>query len=309
MHEFIVKGIETYKKVYETAYFNYVHQKKLKFAYAYIRADLFGDFLGMNEQEDRERRRLEVVGYFESRYSTEGGHYRAQALNVICNDYAFEIGLVSHCLDLIENYWKSDVERDGQIQDDVLDAALVLGLAVSRNCREAHPVGILFHVRPSYHCLAEYESTFSTIMRSLNNLTNENTWARKQLALDLYSSPADHLEERFDKSVRIEPRIVWHTMLLAKRLRNRDLHDMAIRIVEIALRITETHDLDEWLFSEDRFYANGFKDIALSDSTLEDEHRNANEVLIAVRDRLINRQTIPFQEGSYQISDWNIIWD
>ena len=87
--------------------------------------------LQIEYQDYPEERRREIVHDLSSEYGVNSEHGRTKTLSMMCNDYAFELGLNGYCLELLEYFGRQDCKS---LATDWAQAAILLANWLTRDC-------------------------------------------------------------------------------------------------------------------------------------------------------------------------------
>ena len=128
--------IESVKSAYQRAYESLHPYKKLQIAWAFVSDPFFGRILSRLGDETLEEHRQIVIEDLRSEFSLGGESDPNMSLNMLCNDYAYEFGLMASCLELVMHHWELDVAEFDKPSDTVIEAATRLVLASSRTCEK-----------------------------------------------------------------------------------------------------------------------------------------------------------------------------
>ena len=242
----ILRFDEIYKKRF--AYYDPV--RKLFVAWEYVNSDFMSALKQKTDEEVMAERKEFIIDAMKQEFSVDGKHDRETILYTMCNDYAFDIGLVDECLASLNYYWSSDLLYENKAKGDVLATARNLVLSTSRPCSEHVIMGTRLHYMPIELCFRSHIPQVISLLNGLKKQLPAGVIDSNLLVYTSYVHETDALK-LFQQAVKSDPRNVAHAILLAKRLFDRGDKVSANQVVEIAVRVAEIHDLDSWLFNED----------------------------------------------------------
>ena len=153
--QWIRRAKDTIISIYEIAYERSHDKNKLIYALRRIIPKLSTDLLDDNSAEDKTERRAEVVEQLELEFGLNSDSARGQSLQMMCNDFAFEIGLLRNCMELMEHYAKSDALTVEILGGDIQDAGLRVIVATTRDCDDLFLQTSVFHGLKGEMCLVE----------------------------------------------------------------------------------------------------------------------------------------------------------
>ena len=134
----IRETIDLVESAYLKAHESLHPYKKLPITWAFVSEPFFGRVLSRLGDETLNQHRRFVTNELRREFGIGGEADRSMSLNMLCNDYAFELGLMTSCLDLVTHHWGSDVTMFDKPFDDVIEATTRLALASSRTCDEPY---------------------------------------------------------------------------------------------------------------------------------------------------------------------------
>ena len=216
---------------YEAAYERSHDEAKLRFALWRINPKLSTDLLDDNSAERKAERRAEVVEKLEMELGINSGSERVQSLRMLCNDLAFEIGLLRNCVGLIERYAKSDVVAAKKRAEDIQDAGVRVLVATTRACYDLFLHIAAFDGLIGELCLVdesnEIASSLSGLFEPYEEFQNSAMFHLVQSYVLMNGASVAH----FSRAVRMDDSLASHTFLLAKQLSQRGYNLAAIRLV------------------------------------------------------------------------------
>ena len=194
-------------------------------------------------------------------YAVDSLNGRAQSLGMICNDWAFELGLVEHCGTLVSHYIQADLETQTTLNDDVFNAAVVLLLAVTRNCDEKQNLAIKKYDFMRTTLCQNGSSTAESreVVKLLGRLQvldgDPSSWLLKA-----YAALSERTPAFFNLALGVELSALQHALPLAKRLQKADKLNEAIELVESAYVVAKAANLDSVLHDRKFFAIAGYAD-------------------------------------------------
>lgn len=175
--------------------------------------------LGIEFENYKEERREMIINFMKSEYGVTSDQGRTHSLRMICNGYAFRIGLVEYCADLLSYYGKKDVISLNHPAADWSHAALLLIDALSWDCTEHVDLSIYY---PSWGyetlCFPEpYQSHVVMVEALLNKFVSVGDHPETELLL-AYLAMDETSDEFFFKALARNDIAVLFAARLAKRL-------------------------------------------------------------------------------------------
>lgn len=203
-----------------------------------------------------EERRKDLIRIMANEYGPNSKYGRTQALGMTCNDYAFELGLTTHCLKLLEHFGKKDAVLHKSLPTDWAQAAVLLVNWLTRDC-SAKPLlqlgGPTLFDFFDKKCGAEDNESSIKSIRSLVSLFHREGSGTEHELLKAYLSLDATSEEHFVKALELDATVVPYGTRLSKRLLKHGEKDAAIEILstigpdqKLYLDIREMNQL-EWL--------------------------------------------------------------
>ena len=237
--------------------------------------EYIAESLEIDLKDFAENRRQDLVRNLSNEYGPNSEHGRTQALGMTCNDYAFELGLTTHCLKLLEHFGKEDARLLESPSTDWAQAAILLVNWLTRDC-SANPLlqldgPTLFDHRDKRCGAEDNESSLERIGSLVSSFPLADSSAEHEL-LKAYLNLDETSDEHFLKALELDATVAPYGARLSKRLLKRGENDGAINILstigpdqKLHLDIHEINQL-EWLLDSinDGSYV-----------TVRDSHRNA----------------------------------
>ena len=312
LNKLIRRGILYFNDIYRKLFAYYDPVRKLYVAWEYVNYRLISDRDEETEEQVSAKRKEFIIDAMKQEFSVDGKHDRETILFTMCNDYAFDIGLVDECLASLNYYWSSDLLYENEVKGDALAAARNLVLSTSRPCSEYVIMGTRFHYMPIELC---FRSHIPKVISLLNELKKQVPAGVIDANLLIYTSYVHQTDafKLYQQAVKLEPRNVAHALLLAKGLFDRNERASAIQVVDIAIRVAELHDLDSWLFNEDgdRRLEWSLYPAVLRQHKLE--NKDKNQTLLALQAfreeiHIDNPETPLYPETYFHLSHTTVNW-
>ena len=213
-----------------------------------------------------DRRTTTLVRTLSNEYDVESVHGRSQSLRMMCNDYAFELGLAEHCLLLLGQFSQQSVKSREEVAIDWAQAAVLLVNWMTRDCS------------PHAWVLVGPAPLWWDNRRCANEDSNESiqhigslvarVWTARSRAehelLEAYLRMDEKSAEHFRKALVMDSSITPYGVRLSKRLLKRGHIDAVSDILssidagrENDLNVAEKYLLDRTLESvRDGSYSN-----------------------------------------------------
>ena len=221
-----------------------------------------------------EERRKDLVRNLVNEYGPNSVHGRTQALRMTCNDYAFELGLTSHCLQLLEHLGQNDAEVLGSLSTDWAQAAILLVNWLTRDC-SANPLlqldgPTLFDHRDK-RCGAEDNESSIERSGSLVSLFPLADSSAEHELLKAYLNLDETSGEYFVQALELDTTVAPYGTRLSKRLLKRGENDGASKVLSNVE--SRKHHLDVYEMDQLKWLMDSIKDG--SDVSFKDSHRIA----------------------------------
>ncbi len=312
----IREAIELVESAYLDAHESIHPYKKLPLSWAFVSEPFFGRVLSRLGDETLNKHRLFVTNDLRLEFGADVEADRKMSLNMLCNDYAFELGLMNSCVDLVARHWESDVALFDKPSDDVIEATTRLALASSRRCDEPSfldlPQDGFRVVTPSTRCVPEIHAEANVeINRLLDQLENLKDYPEISV-LRAYTNPVSDSRQIFMNVIADDSKQVVHAILIAKRLNKVGaVADAELVLAEALNTLDEDYDesfFECWFPRIDRFWSRSFEGIA-NYLSLQGHERisNVRKLVKAALDVQIGQGGESFLEGAY-ISDPPTNW-
>lgn len=190
------------------------------------------DRLQLGMREYAEQRRKTLVHRLSQEYDIDSEHSRSETLREMCNDYAFEIGLLDHCLALLDHYAHKDIEMALSTQTDWTQAAILVVNALSRDCAE-HSNFLMFgdFWKNERRCLTEdYQSMATRLASLLDDFPQGNSTAERELFVAFLRLDQTS-DEQYLRALALDSSVILYGARLCKRLLKRGYADTASNIL------------------------------------------------------------------------------
>ena len=198
--------------------------------------------LGVDHRLEHESRKDKIRLAFLGRYSSESGKVIGKALNVLCNEYAFEIGLIGDCIRLVKSRLDVDRLNGVQWQNDIYFSALVLLINTTRSCVMGEGTNYQLSTKwiRNGSCFEVHQNEVERLLSRL--LGNEsdvgNSW--RSLILQSYTILDDQTSQLFRKALQENTDSLYHSLILIKRLQNRGLRKAALSVARACLEVAKS---------------------------------------------------------------------
>lgn len=236
--------------------------------------EYIAESLDIDLNDFAENRRQDLVRNLANEYGPNSVHGRTQALRMTCNDYAFELGLTSHCLKLLEHLGQKDAQVLGSLSTDWAQAAILLVNWLTRDC-SANPLlqldGPALFDHRDIRCGAEdNESSLERIGSLVSSFPLADSSAEHEL-LKAYLNLDETSDEHFVKALELDGIVAPYGARLSKRLLKRGENDGASKVlsyVESMKHHLDVYEMDQLKWLMDSIH-NG------SNVSFKDRHRIA----------------------------------
>lgn len=177
-----------------------------------------------------EERRKEIVHDLSSEYGVNSKHGRTKALSMMCNDYAFELGLNGHCLELLEYFGRKDSKS---LATDWAKAAVLLTNWLTRDCSQLDVLLLdtpIWWSNRNRRCAEEREKTIEQVEFLLSRFSQGVGSAEANL-LRAYLNQDESSDEYFIRALNLDSSMLPYGARLSKRLLKRGHHSIASNIM------------------------------------------------------------------------------
>ena len=253
-HEFAElanSAFEALKKQYEHVYRTSENMRKLDYAqrliehpFLFVKDDLakeLGNILNIDPQEYIEDRRRSIIKNLTNLYVIEPVADQQQSVGMICNDYAFQIGLAIQCADLILSYVQQYQGALSPLPHWLLEAMVFLAMTASRECGPySRDENVDF---PYIHCTFCFQTLYclpeekQILRQRLSKVIDLVAWDENEFEYQLIKSYNDVDERSLSHYVRalaLNDVALLHSVLLAKRLTYEGYKSSAIGVLDAA---------------------------------------------------------------------------
>ncbi len=309
------KAIDSAKSAYQKAYVSLHPYKKLQIGWAFVSDPFFGRILSRLGEGTLDKHRQFVIKDLRSEFRLGNESDPDMSLNMLCNDYAYELELMSSCLELVTHHWELDVAEFNKPSDTVLEAATRLVLANTRTCELPNyltlPQVRFRVVFESTYCVPEIHVEINSEMNRLLDQFENLEDHPELLVLRAYTNTTNQVQI-FERAIANDPKQVVHTILIAKRLNQLGFSANAERVIQSALEKVKDDDdagfFECWFPRLDRFWSSSFAGAAHRLFVPGRERvTNAQRLIEVVQDVQNDDRFIPFLEGAY-IADPPTSW-
>ena len=187
------------------------------------------DQLDVDIEDYAEERTSSLVQAFSDEFNVDSVHGRTHSLGMICNDYAFELGLSNHCVNLLEYFGQEDAELPGTLATDWAQAAILLVNWLTLDCSD-HPYFVSGPASDWWNdrrCPTEENvKSIERVSTLLSQFSSKGSSTEREL-LEAYLSLDDKSHERFRRAFAIDTSVAPYGSRLAKRLLKQGAEDSA----------------------------------------------------------------------------------
>ena len=222
--------------------------------------DLLRTLIGVNLEDYLSVRSTFITSNLKMKYKPNSGFDRGHVLGMICNKYAFELGLIDYCLEMIEYFLSYDLRSLNSIQLDVFNATQILLQEVTRDCKEPKMLVLHYYegLMHSSSCFQDRMQVIDTGIAELFNRDFDKESNQRAKILIAYLNLDSQTVQNFSDALRMNFESIIHVLLLAKRLQRRGFHDDAVELLNIALDTAREEDLSEVVFGHPWHRGMGF---------------------------------------------------
>ena len=216
-----------------------------------------------------ENRRASLVEELSREYDVDSAHGRTTSLIIACSNHAFELGLLEHCLKILDHFSIEDSKFLESPAADWTRAAISVVNALTRDCSEEHPLEFLFV--PTWwsdrQCYAELHLAVTSDVLELVERFLEFGANAEQEVLAAYFRLDETSDERFIRALAMDSSMIIYAAPLSQRLHRLGLTEGATNIIE-----SIDHDRIKQLTSEEESLLNH-----VSDSITDGTYKNWDE--------------------------------
>ena len=164
-------------------------------------------------------RRATLVKKFSNEYDIDSDHGRSQSLTSMCSSHALDLGLLDHCVKLLNHFGLSDASHRDSPAPDWSRAAISLMIGLTRDCSD-HANWLLhgpswWNVRP---CVADHRLILASKLRELLDGFSEVNDSAEREALEAFLHLDETSDERFMRALAIDNSLAVYASRLGKRL-------------------------------------------------------------------------------------------
>ena len=172
-------------------------------------------------QDYAEERRKEIVHDLSSEYGVNSKHGRTKTLSMMCNDYAFELGLNSHCLELLEHFGRKDSRS---LATDWVQAAILLTNWLTRDCSQLDVLLIdapIWWSNRNRRCPEEESEKSIERVGFLTSRFSRGTKSAEANLLQAYLRMDETSDDYFIRALKQDKSVLPYGARLSKRLLKR----------------------------------------------------------------------------------------
>ena len=260
--------------------------------------------LGIDPEKYVDVRTAYVVNDLTKRFSVDSEEGRTRSLGMMCDDYAYELGLSSHCLKLIRHYATKLVPEDKTLPRDILDATLSWLWAVTRKCSESISLILSWHgdSQESSVCLDDERDHYLTAIVDVLNDLKEKVDNEDLHILLAYAEMNSKSPVYFENALSADRAALLHTLLLAKRLKDFRFADSALEIVAYSKTIAEAEDIAQIIAESEFLSLSGFEDYEEFEAM--QRVNKTLDILTNAHSVLLNGDNIKFTESERSVLKW-----
>ncbi len=224
-----------------------IHDSSLSGEYENLRQ--IADQLDIGLEDFAEERTSSLVQAFSNEFNVDSAHGRTHSLSMMCNDYAFELGLANLCVELLIHFEQKDAEIPETLATDWGQAAILLVNWLTLDCSELPP-HLYVGPWPSWwidrRCSTDENlKSIERVSTLLAQFSANGSSAEREL-LEAYLSMDDKSHERFRRALAIETSVTPYGSRLAKRLQIRGAEDSAQGVLESIYELGIQSDLSSY---------------------------------------------------------------
>lgn len=167
-----------------------------------------------------ENRRADLIRRFSNEYDVKSDHGRSQSLRTMCSSHALDLGLLDHCVKLLNHFGLLDSNLLDSPAPDWSRATISLMIGLTRDCSE-HPE-LFLGWWPSWwgkqRCLEEHKGILvSNIQELLDRYTSYGKSAEREV-IEAILRLDETSDERFLRALSLDGSMVVYASRLIKRL-------------------------------------------------------------------------------------------
>jgi len=190
--------------------------------------------LGIGMESHEKNRRATVAHGLAHEYGLTSKHGYKESLRMMCNDYAFEIGMEDQCFKLLDHYGPQIRINDESLAIEWTQAATLLVNQLTRDCSKP-----LDSSGPTKWCITDHYRTFSTRLKDvLSSIPDQPATAEREL-LEAYLRMDETSDEYFLRSLALDGSKVEYAEVLSRRLHRRGELDAALNILKSSIEVAK----------------------------------------------------------------------
>ena len=160
-----------------------------------------------------------LIQRFSREYDVDSEHGRSQSLRVACSDHAFELGLLDHCLKLLDYFGRKDSNSLDSPALDWTRAAISLMNAVTRDCSDTIDFILDAPIWWSQRrCLAERHDAIRIDIGEMKGRFLSYEISAEEEVLQAYLHLDESSDERFLRALAINDDMAVYAAPLSVRL-------------------------------------------------------------------------------------------
>lgn len=216
-----------------------------------------------------EKRRAALIQRFSSEYDIDSSYGRSQSLTFACSSHALELGLLDHCIKLLNHFGVGDSNLLDSPASDWTRASISLLIGLTLDCSDR--ADFLLD-GPSFwneqgQCLEDHHAEFISIIRELLDRFSEFEESAEREVLEAYLRLDETSGERFRRALALDDSVIVYASRLIKRLHRLGKVETATNILS-GIDTENVSGLDQ---SEERLLKN------VTNSVNEGQYRNWSE--------------------------------
>ena len=313
-------AFDSMKATYTHVYRSSVNIRKLEYAKRLIEhpfifiseefAEELGSILDVDPKNYIDRRREFVINDLTKLYVLDAEVDRRHSIGMICNDYAFEIGLAKHCLDLITEFVKyyDDIQRS--LPSWLWEAAFALSITASRECDtlSESDVFIFLHCTFCYQTLSCLTDEVAELRNRLIDVFDSQIQGDSEFEyylLNAYVVSNKDSVQNYQHAINLNDVAILHSKLLSKRLMNKGFQDAAVSVLDIALGRLGQLNIKEVMLDEQDYLGS---ETCNSSFSLRHKVHDMSGILAGINEMkkvLLDGKTYNFFESGNCALRWN----
>ena len=181
-----------------------------------------------------ENRREELVNTLSREYDVDSHHGRSQSLTLMCSSLALDVGLLDHCIRLLNHFSLLDSKSLESPASDWTRAAISLVIGLTRDCSEHADLllgwwPIWWDDRP---CLSPHHGALVPQISELLRRFLESGASAEREVLEAYLLLDESSDESFLRALSLNESVVVYASRLVKRLHELGKVQAASNILE-----------------------------------------------------------------------------